>query len=153
MDHKDKSLLQNIPTRHVMSPVKNTVEEVKQQLTSLRQLDIVNFFILGSLSTIKTVLDAADSNNFFGRKYSWYALTQDKGDLSCDCREATVVFLKPNPEATSRDRLGKIKTTYSMNGEPEILSAFYFDLSLRTFLAIRYSFILIMQMNNYFSIS
>lgn len=139
MDHKYKSLLQNIPTRHVISPVKGeNPEAIKSQLTSLRQLDIVNFFILGSLTTIKSVLDAADLNNFFGRKYSWFALTQDKGDLTCGCKEATVIYLKPNPEAGSRDRLGKIKTTYSMNGEPEIVSAFYFDVSLRTFLAVKY---------------
>ncbi|XP_077296416.1 ionotropic receptor 25a isoform X2 [Arctopsyche grandis] len=138
MDHKYKSLLQNIPTRHVISPVKSTsIDEIKSQLTSLRQLDIVNFFILGSLTTITNVLDAADLNNFFGRKYSWYALTQDKGDLTCNCKEATIIYAKPNPDASSRDRLGKIKTTYSMNGEPEIVSAFYFDLSLRTFLAVK----------------
>ncbi|XP_050678788.1 ionotropic receptor 25a isoform X1 [Leptidea sinapis] len=138
MDHKYKSLLQNIPTRHVITPVKSySKDEIKTQLRSLRELDIVNFFVVGSLKTIKNVLDAANENQYFGRKTAWFAMTLDKGDIGCGCRDATIVFMKPTPDAKSRDRLGKIKTTYSMNGEPEITSAFYFDLSLRSFLAIK----------------
>lgn len=138
MDHKYKSLLQNIPTRHVITPVKSfNKDEIKNQLRSLRELDIVNFFVIGSLRTIKNVLDAADENQYFGRKTAWFALSLDKGDISCGCKDATIVYMRPTPDAKSRDRLGKIKTTYSMNGEPEITSAFYFDLSLRTFLAIK----------------
>ncbi|CAH0399704.1 unnamed protein product [Chilo suppressalis] len=138
MDHKYKSLLQNIPTRHVITPVKSfNKDEIKTQLRSLRELDIVNFFVVGSLRTIKNVLDAADDNQYFGRKTAWFALSLDKGDISCGCKDATIVYLRPTPDAKSRDRLGKIKTTYSMNGEPEITSAFYFDLSLRTFLAVK----------------
>nr|AFC91757.2 putative ionotropic receptor IR25a [Cydia pomonella] len=138
MDHKYKSLLQNIPTRHVITPVKSfNRDEIKTQLRSLRELDIVNFFVVGSLRTIKNVLDAADENQYFGRKTAWFALTLDKGDISCGCKDATIVYMKPTPDAKSRDRLGKIKTTYSMNGEPEITSAFYFDLSLRTFLTVK----------------
>nr|QZH55075.1 ionotropic receptor 25a [Achelura yunnanensis] len=138
MDHKYKSLLQNIPTRHVITPVKSyNKDEIKAQLRSLRELDIVNFFIVGNLRTIKNVLEAADENQYFGRKTAWFALSLDKGDISCNCKDATIVYMRPTPDAKSRDRLGKIKTTYSMNGEPEITSAFYFDLSLRTFLAIK----------------
>ncbi|KAG6445268.1 hypothetical protein O3G_MSEX003820 [Manduca sexta] len=138
MDHKYKSLLQNIPTRHVITPVKSfNKDEIKTQLRSLRDLDIVNFFIVGSLRTIKNVLDAADENQYFGRKTAWFALSLDKGDITCGCKDATIIYMRPTPDAKSRDRLGKIKTTYSMNGEPEITAAFYFDLSLRTFLAVK----------------
>ncbi|GBP52444.1 Ionotropic receptor 25a [Eumeta japonica] len=138
MDHKYKSLLQNIPTRHVITPVKGIArDEIKNQLRSLRELDIVNFFILGSLRTIKSVLDAADDNQYFGRKTAWFAISLEKGDISCTCKDATIVYMRPTPDAKSRDRLGKIKTTYSINGEPEITSAFYFDMSLRTFLAVK----------------
>ncbi|XP_046977759.1 ionotropic receptor 25a [Vanessa cardui] len=138
MDHKYKSLLQNIPTRHVITPVKSfSKDEIKTQLRSLRELDIVNFFIIGGLRTIKNVLDAANENQYFGRKTAWFALSLDKGDIGCGCKDATIVYMRPTPDVKSRDRLGKIKTTYSMNGEPEITSAFYFDLSLRTFLAIK----------------
>lgn len=138
MDHKYKSLLQNIPTRHVITPVKSfSKDDIKTQLRSLRELDIVNFFVVGSLRTIKNVLEAADENQYFGKKTAWFALSLDKGDISCTCKDATIVYMRPTPDAKSRDRLGKIKTTYSMNGEPEITSAFYFDLSLRTFLAVK----------------
>lgn len=54
MDHKFKSLLQNVATRHVIAPVDDI--DIKQQLTKLRELDIVNFFVLGSINTIKNVL-------------------------------------------------------------------------------------------------
>ncbi|XP_068617329.1 ionotropic receptor 25a isoform X1 [Battus philenor] len=138
MDHKYKSLLQNIPTRHVITPVKSfSKDEIKMQLRSLRELDVVNFFIIGSLRTIKNVLDAADENQYFGRKTAWFALSLDKGDISCSCKDAIIVYMRPTPDAKSRDRLGKIKSTYTMNGEPEITSAFYFDLSLRTFLSVK----------------
>ena len=75
MDHKYKSLLQNVPTRHLIAPAEDA-SSVKRQLTRLTELDLVNFFILGRLSTIKTVLDAANANKFFGRKYAWFAITQ-----------------------------------------------------------------------------
>lgn len=77
MDHKYKSLLQNLPTRHVITLVDGpTIEKIKEQLEKLRKLDIVNFFILGNLATVSSVLDAANANNYFGRQYSWYAITQ-----------------------------------------------------------------------------
>lgn len=47
------------------------------------------------------------------------------------------MFLRPTPDSESKDRLGVIKTTYNLKQEPEITSAFYFDLALRTFLAVR----------------
>lgn len=50
------------------------------------------------------------------------------------------MFLKPFPDPKSRDRLGLLQTTYNLKKEPEITSAFYFDLVLRTFLAVRYLF-------------
>lgn len=55
MDHKYKALLQNIPTRHVITAIAKS-KDLKEQLDKLRNLDIVNFFILGSLTSIKAVL-------------------------------------------------------------------------------------------------
>ncbi|CAF4958003.1 unnamed protein product [Pieris macdunnoughi] len=137
MDHKYKSLLLNMPTRHLITPVKSlSVDDIKTQLQTLRELGITNFFVIGSLRTIHNVLNAANEKEYFGRKTVWFALTLDKGDISCQCN-ATIVLMQPTPDASSKDRLEKLKTTYNMNGEPEIISAFYFDLSLRTFLAIK----------------
>lgn len=75
MDHKYKSLLQNIPTRHLITAV-DEAGGLKKQLTKMRDLDVVNFFILGRLATIKTVLDAATAIKFFGKKFAWFVITQ-----------------------------------------------------------------------------
>lgn len=55
MDHKYKALLQNIPTRHVITAIAPPADR-EQQIEKLRNLDINNFFILGSLTSIKAVL-------------------------------------------------------------------------------------------------
>lgn len=67
MDHKYKSLLQNVACRHVITQIKNGNQNISDQLIQLRKLDIVNYFVLGSLINIKTVLDAADNVGFFNR--------------------------------------------------------------------------------------
>jgi ionotropic glutamate receptor len=75
MDHKYKSLLRDVPTRHIITQV-DDAKSAKQQLVRFRELDIVNFFILGRLSTIKTVLDSGNVNKYFGKKFAWHAITQ-----------------------------------------------------------------------------
>lgn len=75
MDHKYKSLLQNIPTRHIIAAIDDTTS-IKLHLTRFRDVDIVNFFVLGKLSIVKSVLDHANSNKLFGRKYAWHVITQ-----------------------------------------------------------------------------
>jgi hypothetical protein len=73
MDHKYKSLLQNIPTRHMI--VKADQKDGKEQLKRLRERDIFNYFILGRISTIKNVLDSAEENGFFERQFAWHGIT------------------------------------------------------------------------------
>lgn len=75
MDHKYKSLLQNIPTRHIIAQIEDA-RSIQRQLTRFRDLDIVNYFVLGRLSTVKTLLDNANMNKFFGRKFAWHVITQ-----------------------------------------------------------------------------
>lgn len=75
MDHKYKSLLQNVPTRHIIAQMED-VRSVKRQLTRFKDLDIVNYFILGRLANVKNLLDTANSNKFFGRKFAWHVITQ-----------------------------------------------------------------------------
>jgi hypothetical protein len=55
VDHKYKALLQNIPTRHVITAIANDRDRA-DQLVKLRNLDINNYFILGTLESIKKVL-------------------------------------------------------------------------------------------------
>lgn len=56
VDHKYKALLQNIPTRHVITAVAPNKQAISEQITKLRNLDINNYFILGKLESIKLVL-------------------------------------------------------------------------------------------------
>ncbi|XP_050421609.1 ionotropic receptor 25a [Adelges cooleyi] len=136
MDHKYKSLLQNIPTRHIIAII-DDVTSIKLHLTRFRDVDIVNFFVLGKLSSIKSVLDHANSNKLFGRKYAWHVITQDKGSLKCGCSNATILFVKPEPDAGSRERLSNLRTTYGLTSSPELTAAFYFDFYFRSLLSIR----------------
>lgn len=55
MDHKYKALLQNIPTRHVITAIAPVPDQAKQ-IEKLRNLDINNFFVLGTLSSISGIL-------------------------------------------------------------------------------------------------
>lgn len=76
MEHKYKSLLRNVPTRHILIEI-NDIKSVKNHLIRLKDMDIVNYFIVGHLSTtIKSVLEIADSNNFVGKTFAWQAITQ-----------------------------------------------------------------------------
>ncbi|XP_050546759.1 ionotropic receptor 25a [Daktulosphaira vitifoliae] len=136
MDHKYKSLLQNIPTRHIIAAI-DDIASIKLHLTRFRDVDIVNFFVLGKLSTIKTVLDHANSNKLFGRKYAWHVITQDKGSLKCGCSNATILYVKPEPDVGSRERLSNLRTTYGLTANPELAAAFYFDFYYRSLLSIR----------------
>lgn len=140
MDHKYKSLLQNVATRHVITPIRGNGDQkiIEDQLLQLRKLDIVNFFVLGSVVNIGTVLNAANEISFFNRKFAWHAITQDEGEFKCNCKNASIMFVKPSPNTSFQDRLGTMQRTYQLNAEPIITSAFYFDLALHSFLAIKY---------------
>ncbi|XP_036327744.1 ionotropic receptor 25a [Rhagoletis pomonella] len=137
MDHKYKSLLQNIQTRHVITGIaKEGKREREEQIEKLRNLDINNFFILGNLMSIRMVLESVKPS-YFERNFAWHAITQSEGEVSSQRDNATIMFLKPMSYAQNRDRFGRLKTTFNLNEEPQIMSAFYFDLALRTFLAIK----------------
>jgi ionotropic glutamate receptor len=82
MDHKYKSLLQNIPTRHMI--VKADQENGEAQLKRLRERDIFNYFIIGRLTTITNVLDSADANDYFQRQFAWHGITAVSSELQLD---------------------------------------------------------------------
>ncbi|XP_017764533.1 PREDICTED: ionotropic receptor 25a-like [Eufriesea mexicana] len=122
MDHKYKSLLLNVPTRHVINEASQQVTEMTKQLLRLRDLDIVNYFILGDESTINIALEAAEGLNFTGKKYGWFLLTPEVNIWPrCKCRNMSVLFMKP--EINQRN-----PTLESSLSKPFISSAFYYDL-------------------------
>lgn len=122
MDHKYKSLLLNVPTRHVINEASQQVDEMKNQLLQLRDLDIVNYFILGDDSTINIALEAAEGLNFTGKKYGWFLLTPEISILPrCECRNMSVLFMEP--EVSQRNSASE----HSLP-KPFISAAFYYDL-------------------------
>uniref|UniRef100_A0A182JSA2 Ionotropic glutamate receptor C-terminal domain-containing protein n=1 Tax=Anopheles christyi TaxID=43041 RepID=A0A182JSA2_9DIPT len=135
MDHKYKALLQNIPTRHVITSIADDRDRASQ-IEKLRNLDINNFFVLGSLASIKQVLESA-KNEYFERNFAWHVITQEQKDLTCNVENATIMFLRPMSDSSSKDRLGSIRTTYNLKQEPQITGFFYFDLTLRALIAIK----------------
>ena len=55
-------------------------------------MDLVNFFVLGKIENINKVLQAAAEENFFGKKYSWTAIT--KVNLSTNFKKIIFKILK-----------------------------------------------------------
>ncbi|XP_066155907.1 ionotropic receptor 25a-like isoform X1 [Euwallacea fornicatus] len=138
MDHKYKALLQNVATRHLIDEINQDPSKIPEQLDSLVKLDLKNFFVLGDLHTIQTVLEAADLKKLFNRMYAWHVMTKDAGDIKASVPNATVLFAKPLVNTQYQDRLRNIGNAYQLsNVLPEIDGAFYFDLALKAFLAIK----------------
>ncbi|XP_047486549.1 ionotropic receptor 25a-like isoform X2 [Penaeus chinensis] len=131
MEHKYKSLLQNLPCRHIMTMVEKTEAGLRNQTRRLKDADIVNYFAVGNLDTISKILDAATFNGMFGRKYAWYALSKQREDLECGCENASVVFLRPHSTSEMRGRLQMLEKNYQLVTVPQIDSAFYFDFAVR----------------------
>ncbi|XP_046979209.1 ionotropic receptor 25a [Schistocerca americana] len=126
MDHKYKSLLQNVPTRHIINEIK--FKNIGEQLSTFKQREVFNYFILGRMDTVNKVLEAAADMEFYGRQFGWYAVTQDEGNPSCQkCgKGASVLHVKPNdPEGTV---IG--------SENPKLTYQFYYELFRNTFLAI-----------------
>lgn len=65
---------------------------------------------------------------------------QDNGPLRCPCNDATILFLKPVPDAKLAQRLALLKAKFALPGDREIAASFYFDLTLRAMLAVRLVF-------------
>ncbi|XP_046623427.1 ionotropic receptor 25a [Neodiprion virginianus] len=135
MDHKYKSLLQNVPVRHVIVKSKNADKQTKDQLFRLRNLDIVNFFVLGGQKTLRATLDAAQSLNFTGRKYAWHGLTLEDFSPECNCVNISVLFLKPSPSA-NQQAVGELSNK-GLLPKPVLTSAFYYDLTRLGVMAMR----------------
>ena len=76
MDYKYKNLLLNLPTRHIIHMIKEKDGELKQQLKKIANVDLNNFFVLGSTETISKVFSAGNSLRLVGNKYAWFGLTK-----------------------------------------------------------------------------
>jgi ionotropic glutamate receptor len=64
-------------------------------------------------------------------------LIQDSEDVSCNCGNATVFFARPKPNEKYTEQYTALREGYSLKNMPEISTAFYFDVALRTLLATK----------------
>jgi len=80
MYHKYKSLLQNMPTRHLLTKTLRDRAKLSEQLDKLVHVDIVNFFVAGSSKQITEVLMQASNPNakdgpYFSDEFAWYSMS------------------------------------------------------------------------------
>lgn len=45
-------------------------------------------------------------DEYFERNFAWHAITQYDGSITAVVRNATIMFLKPVPDLSAKDRLG-----------------------------------------------
>lgn len=132
MSHKYNGLLLNVPTRHVINDIARNVDDMKEQFSRMRDLDVVNYFILAEGRTIDMVLETAEALHFTGHKYGWFALTMEK-DIwpNCDCKNISLLFMKPEFQDTEdTTTIAKDDSLEATLPSPLLSSAFYYDLTL-----------------------
>lgn len=137
MGHKVR-LLNGHAVRHVMldmTEVNKSTLAVQYRLVQKAKASY--FFILGNLLSLQKMLEVADEINFFGRKFTWVAITQEQDELQFKCKNATILHIKPKLDPQHEKQLIHVQSTYQLTDKPEIAAAFYFDLALKTFVTIR----------------
>lgn len=92
MDYKYRSLLMNVPVRHLINRMKMGDAEIEKHLKRLSDVDLNNIFLFSSLENAKTYLDVANMIKMYGTKYSWFVLTKVSAILSP--RQSTPVLVR-----------------------------------------------------------
>ena len=72
MDYKYRTLLQNVPVRHLINKMKNDPEDIKKQLKRLVDVDLNNIFLLSSVKNAERYLDIANALNMNTKKTQWF---------------------------------------------------------------------------------
>lgn len=91
MTNKYKTLLKNRPIRHMFSRIESNINT---QLRRLEDMDIVNYFVLAKVERINSVLMAAAQENYFGRKYSWCAVTKVTWDILSNNSRVNLYYIE-----------------------------------------------------------
>ncbi|KAK4002516.1 hypothetical protein OUZ56_004340 [Daphnia magna] len=131
--NKYKSLLKNRPIRHMFSRIETNINT---QIRRLEDMDIVNYFILGKVDRINQVLMAAAQENYFGKKYSWCALSKDgSSEPFVRTENGSILFATPtiNPDVAN----GILYKTSGLNTGYSVDTGFYFDMTLRALTAVK----------------
>ena len=74
LSNKYKTLFRNKAIRHMFNRI--DIPKINNQIRRLEDMDLVNFFVLGKIENINRVLQAAAEESYFGKKYSWTAITK-----------------------------------------------------------------------------
>ena len=138
LDKKFSSLLQNIPIRHIFSPVPSKPEDIKKQLMGLAKVDVYNFLILGSVKTIEKVLMVGSKAKMNTNKYAWYAMSKDNiPDIKF--QDLTVMYMYPMQEKNNAGKLNvaNIRKDLGVDSGSDVDVAFYFNVGVSAIKAIR----------------
>lgn len=76
MEYKYRSLLQNVPVRHLINKMKMDMDAIKKHLQMLSNVDLNNIFLLGSPENSEMYLKAANDLKMYGERYSWFVVSK-----------------------------------------------------------------------------
>lgn len=81
-----------MPTRHLLTKLEKSTENIRRQIDRLVHVDIVNFFIAASPNEISGVLaEASDpqmlDGPYFSDEYAWYSMS-----MVGHCKRLTVML-------------------------------------------------------------
>ena len=77
MNHHYSNLFINMPVRHLINKLETSNKgSLTAQIKRMGDLEISNFFILGSNNNIKMVLEVANELKMYGEQYAWFAGTK-----------------------------------------------------------------------------
>ena len=76
MTYKYRSLLLNVPCRHMINKMKTTPEEMSEHLKRITRIDLNNIFLLMSVENAQKYLNEANNLGLYGKKYSYFLMTK-----------------------------------------------------------------------------
>nr|AHN49641.1 ionotropic glutamate receptor 25a [Caligus rogercresseyi] len=129
MHYKYRSLLQNIPVRHMIQKIRMGKNELKAQLLRMTEVDLNNYFVFGSVESIQRVVGLANELKLYGTKYSWFAITKESDfNFKCSCEKLDLIFIKP-----AKPGNGALISSIVSGSDlkPKLDAGFYFEVAAR----------------------
>jgi len=129
MEYKYRSLLLNVPCRHLINKMRMGEQNVMEHLKLMNKIDLNNIFLLGKPENIARYLTVASSLGMVGKKYSWSALSKESlDDLSCSpCEDIPIMTMSPGPHPTNR--VANIRSGFEIMSKSDLDVGFYYDVA------------------------
>lgn len=131
MNHKFKSIFVNTGISFTFLTV--NAKTIEKNLKKLHSLFFVNFFVFGTLRTIRLVLKVASKLAYVTQKYSWFLLTRDIGQIGVVCNSCSLMVVQP---VISDECISKVGKIFGSKMEPVLGLSFHFDLYVNSILSI-----------------